>query len=171
MLLKLLYVSGIRVSELCGLKWCDAVPRTDGGQITVFGKGGKTRTILLKPKSWAQLLSIRGDAGPVDAMFRSRKAADISTRLKSGESFTLPRRKRVLSKRSRPTGCATLTPATRWTGALPFTWYRRLSATPQFRPQAVTCTRDRPIAPVFICPSSCFLAQVVMRKRAELQWT
>ena len=74
MLLKLLYVSGIRVSELCGLKWCDAVPRTDGGQITVFGKGGKTRTILLKPKSWAQLLSIRGDAGPVDAMFRSRKS-------------------------------------------------------------------------------------------------
>jgi integrase/recombinase XerD len=72
-LLKLLYVSGVRVSELCGLKWCDAVLRTEGGQITVFGKRGKTRTILLKPKSWAQLLAIRGDAGPVDAIFRSRK--------------------------------------------------------------------------------------------------
>lgn len=34
-LLKLLYVSGIRVSELCGLKWCAAVPRAEGGQITV----------------------------------------------------------------------------------------------------------------------------------------
>jgi len=72
-LLKLLYVSGIRVSELCGLKWCDALPRTESGQITVFGKHGKTRTILLKPKSWAQLMSIRGDAGPVDPIFRSRK--------------------------------------------------------------------------------------------------
>jgi integrase/recombinase XerD len=45
-LLKLLYVSGVRVSEVCGLKWCDVVPRTEGGQITVFGKRGKTRTIL-----------------------------------------------------------------------------------------------------------------------------
>jgi len=72
-LLKLLYVSGARVSELCGLKWCDAVPRAEGGQITVFGKRGKTRTILLKPKSWTQLLSIRGDASAVDPIFPSRK--------------------------------------------------------------------------------------------------
>lgn len=72
-LLKLLYVSGIRVSELCGLKWCDAMPRQDGGQITVFGKGGKTRTVLLKPKVWKQLLSIKGEAKAVDAVFRSRK--------------------------------------------------------------------------------------------------
>lgn len=47
--------------------------RTEGGQITVFGKRGKTRTVLLKPKSWAQLLAIRGAAGAVDAIFRSRK--------------------------------------------------------------------------------------------------
>ena len=72
-LLKLLYVSGVRVSEVCGLKWCDAVPRAEGGQITVFGKGGKTRAILLKPKSWQQLLAIRGNAGVVDPMFPSRK--------------------------------------------------------------------------------------------------
>lgn len=72
-LLKLLYVSGVRVSELCGLKWCDAMPRQEGGQITVFGKGGKTRTVLLKSKSWQQLLSLRGDAGAVDPIFRSRK--------------------------------------------------------------------------------------------------
>ncbi|MCC6589296.1 MAG: tyrosine-type recombinase/integrase [Bryobacterales bacterium] len=73
-LLKLLYVSGVRVSELCGLKWCDAVPRAEGGQITVFGKRGKTRTVLLKPKFWAQLLAIRTDAGPVDPIFPSRKS-------------------------------------------------------------------------------------------------
>jgi len=72
-LLKLLYVSGVRVSEVCGLKWCDALARKEGGQITVFGKGGKTRTVLLKPKVWQQLLSIKGEAKAVDPIFRSRK--------------------------------------------------------------------------------------------------
>ena len=72
-LLKLLYVSGVRVGELCGLKWCDALPRQSGGQITVFGKGGKTRTILLKPNVWQQLLSLQGPARAVDSIFRSRK--------------------------------------------------------------------------------------------------
>ena len=72
-LLKLLYVSGVRVGELCGVRWCDALPRQEGGQITVFGKGGKTRTILLKPSVWQQLLSIRGAACTTDPVFRSRK--------------------------------------------------------------------------------------------------
>jgi len=72
-LLKLLYVSGVRVGELCGLKWCDALPRQAGGQITVFGKGGKTRTILLKPNVWQQLLSLQGAARAVNPLFRSRK--------------------------------------------------------------------------------------------------
>jgi len=74
-LLKLLYVSGVRVSEVCGLKWCDALARQEGGQITVFGKGGKTRTILLKPNVWQQLLSIQGEAQAVDPIFSSRKGA------------------------------------------------------------------------------------------------
>jgi integrase/recombinase XerD len=72
-LLKLLYVSGVRVSEVCGLKWCDAMARQEGGQVTVFGKGGKTRTVLLKPKVWQQLLSIKGEAKAIDPVFRSRK--------------------------------------------------------------------------------------------------
>jgi len=81
-LLKLLYVSGVRVSEVCGLKWCDAFVRPQGGQITVFGKGGKTRTILLKPKVWEQLLSIKKEAAKAaDPIFPSRKggeALDVS---------------------------------------------------------------------------------------------
>jgi integrase/recombinase XerD len=80
-LLKLLYVSGVRVSEVCGLKWCDALARQEGGQITVFGKGGKTRTVLLKSKVWQQLLSIKGEAKAVDPIFPSRKgggALDVS---------------------------------------------------------------------------------------------
>jgi len=76
-LLKLLYVSGLRVSELCGLKWCDTQPRgpegAPSGQITVFGKGGKTRTVLLKPKVWQRLQSLKADARAVDPIFPSRQ--------------------------------------------------------------------------------------------------
>jgi site-specific recombinase XerD len=80
-LLKLLYVSGVRVGEVCGLKWADAVPRQEGGQITVFGKGGKTRAIRVQAKVWQQLLSIRGDAQENDPIFSSRRgsgALDVS---------------------------------------------------------------------------------------------
>src|SRR6266849_2642909 len=45
--LRLLYIAGLRVSEIAKLKWRDLQPRTDGGQVTVFGKGSKTRTVLL----------------------------------------------------------------------------------------------------------------------------
>lgn len=76
-LLSLLYMSGVRVSELAQLMWCDATPRAESGQITVFGKGGKTRAILLKQKTWRALLSLRGDNGPVDPVFRSRKGGHL----------------------------------------------------------------------------------------------
>lgn len=72
-IVKLIYVSGIRVSELCDLTWGDAIRRGDGGQITVFGKGGKTRAVLLKPRTWQMLEALRGTAGLLDPIFRSRK--------------------------------------------------------------------------------------------------
>jgi integrase/recombinase XerD len=55
LILRLLYVAGVRVSELCQLCWKDTVPRGETGQITVFGKGGKIRTILLPATLWKQL--------------------------------------------------------------------------------------------------------------------
>ena len=66
-LLRLLYGGGLRVSEAVGLHWRDVVPR-DGGrvQVTVFGKGDKTRAVLL-PACFAQEFArLRGDA-PDDA--------------------------------------------------------------------------------------------------------
>jgi integrase/recombinase XerD len=41
-LLNLLYAAGLRISEVCELAWRDVQPREQGGQITVFGKGGKS---------------------------------------------------------------------------------------------------------------------------------
>jgi integrase/recombinase XerD len=77
LILKLLYVSGVRVSELCRLTWSDAQPRQESGQITVYGKGGKTRAILLKPKVWQDLVALRGAAEPVSPIFPSRKGGAL----------------------------------------------------------------------------------------------
>jgi site-specific recombinase XerD len=71
-LLKVLYYSGSRVSEVCGLRWGDLQARGDKGQMTVFGKGGKTRAILLPPTLWAELMGLRGEAAPQDPVFVSR---------------------------------------------------------------------------------------------------
>jgi len=72
-LLRLLYAGGLRVSEICGLKWRDAQEREGAGQITVYGKGGKTRVVLLSLATWAELIALKGDGGADDAVFASRK--------------------------------------------------------------------------------------------------
>jgi site-specific recombinase XerD len=76
-ILSLLYASGVRVSELCGLAWRDLQPNGDAGQITVFGKGGVTRSIQIPGSVWRQLLALRrADMLPDDPVFRSRKKKD-----------------------------------------------------------------------------------------------
>jgi len=53
-LLRLGYIAGLRISELCRLRWRDAKRRAvGGGQVTVFGKGGKTRVVMLPASSGA----------------------------------------------------------------------------------------------------------------------
>jgi len=74
-LLRLLYASGIRVSEVCDLCWEDVQPHGDSGQITVFGKGEKTRIILLTPDTYRELLTLHNDAAPGAPIFRSRGGA------------------------------------------------------------------------------------------------
>ena len=72
-LLTLLYASAIRVSELCGLCWKDLQANGEGGQVTVFGKGGKTRAVQLPVSVWKLLQKLRGDHRTDDPVFLSRK--------------------------------------------------------------------------------------------------
>ena len=72
-LLRLLYCSGIRVSECCGLTWADVRPNTDSGQISVWGKGGKGRAIKLTPACYAALVALRDGAADDAPVFLSRK--------------------------------------------------------------------------------------------------
>ena len=72
-LLRLMYAAGLRVSEACGLKWRDVQERECAGQITVYGKGGKTGVVLLSPETWAELIGLKDESGADDPVFASRK--------------------------------------------------------------------------------------------------
>lgn len=75
-ILRLLYAGGLRVSELCQMKWKDIKERRETAQITVFGKGGKTRSVLLPTAVWVELEQLRGDADFSDPVFSSRKSSN-----------------------------------------------------------------------------------------------
>jgi integrase/recombinase XerD len=76
-LLTVLYGGGLRISEVYGLRWRDLAIRDEAGQATVFGKGGKTRVVLLSAATWKVLAALRGEA-PSDApVFLSRKGGAL----------------------------------------------------------------------------------------------
>ena len=76
-LLRLLYAAGLRVSEACGLLWRNVRPRGDSGQITVFGKNGRTRSIALTAPLWEELIALRGNAGAEEPVFPSRSGKSL----------------------------------------------------------------------------------------------
>jgi integrase/recombinase XerD len=80
-LLRLLYSTGIRVSEACDLKWRDVVARDNGkAQITVFGKGGRERAVLVSADTYRELLALRTDDDQVFPNLYARKAERIIER-------------------------------------------------------------------------------------------
>lgn len=72
LILRVLYATGIRVSELCQLTWRDVQANQDGGQITVFGKGSKTRTVLVPKATYEKLLEYRRGVNQDTPIFPSR---------------------------------------------------------------------------------------------------
>ena len=77
-LLLLLYGAGLRVSELCSLKCPDLQERGDAGQVTVLGKGSKTRTVLLSKSVWKELSALTALRGMDAAVFVSQKGGALS---------------------------------------------------------------------------------------------
>ena len=74
LLLEFLYYTGARVSEVARLTWRDIKANRNGlGQVTLFGKGGKTRTVLLSKSLYRDLLATRTSKEPEAAVFASRK--------------------------------------------------------------------------------------------------
>lgn len=77
-LLRFLYETGCRVSELCGLTWRDVQPR-DGGmaQVTIFGKGDKTRHVLVSKRLYKELGRSRAGASDDAPVFPSRSGKPL----------------------------------------------------------------------------------------------
>jgi integrase/recombinase XerD len=71
-LLNLIYIAGLRVSEATQLRWRNLRARGDAGLVTVFGKGGRTRSIPLPPAMWSELTDLRQDATGDEPLFPSR---------------------------------------------------------------------------------------------------
>ena len=79
-MLELLYSSGLRVSELCGLHW--NMLDLANGLVTVTGKGNKQRTVPVGSHACRALEAWRGESHPrADApVFPGRGGAPITTR-------------------------------------------------------------------------------------------
>jgi integrase/recombinase XerD len=79
-LLATLYAGGLRISELVGLSWADVIVRDDKVQLSVTGKGGRVRQVLLPEAVSKSLLSLRGDAGANDPVFPTRTGTRLKQR-------------------------------------------------------------------------------------------
>ena len=70
LLFSLIYACGLRVSEICALTWNDLTPRGEGGQALIYGKGQKSRIVLIPMGLWQRLRELpRSDK--TDAVFYS----------------------------------------------------------------------------------------------------
>ncbi len=96
-ILHTLYAAGLRVSELCNLRWRHIIRRDEGVQLDIMsGKGDKQRHVLLGESSWNVLSAIREDASADDFVFQSRQEVSRSgyykgTRLDATTIFRIVR--------------------------------------------------------------------------------
>lgn len=79
LILKTLYLTGVRVSELCEMRLKHFVARADGEiQVTVLGKGNKVRSLIVPMDLWQEIAEYGskeylGPKEPDDFIFRSQK--------------------------------------------------------------------------------------------------
>jgi integrase/recombinase XerD len=71
LILILLYILGLRISELVGLNWSDFQPTEEAIAVTIFGKGHKTRTLLITHQLYSELKQLPRSE-KTEAVFLSR---------------------------------------------------------------------------------------------------
>lgn len=100
-LLRSLYIGGLRVEEAVSLTTEDLVPREEagGGQLTLFGKGRKTRRVLLPAGLFSELSGLALPE-PEAPLFRSRKRATDG----SPRPITARQAERIVKQAAREAG-------------------------------------------------------------------
>lgn len=78
MMLRLLYMGGLRREELCTLRIRDMRKHGKGGKLTVFGKGGKTRIVPPSTSIWTDFVELAGDTRDAP-IFRSAGGRALSS--------------------------------------------------------------------------------------------
>lgn len=91
-MLELFYSSGLRLSELTGLRWLDL--DLDAGEVRVLGKGRKTRIVPVGRHAITALRALGETEGraPESPVFRGRGGAPISPRTVQARLKTLAMR-------------------------------------------------------------------------------
>lgn len=80
LIMTLLYSGGVRVSELCGLRWRDLSEKGAAVILTVYGKGSKTRHVRLSEATSREFMLER-EGLPDDApLFLSQKGGPLTSR-------------------------------------------------------------------------------------------
>lgn len=70
LLLRMLYVTGGRISEVLALTWASLrAAEEGGGYAQILGKGRKTREVYLGPELWADLHRCRGELEDCEVLF------------------------------------------------------------------------------------------------------
>lgn len=80
-LLRFMYATGLRNSEVAGLRWRNMQPIDGGcGVVNVHGKGNKTRTVRVEAGPWQEVWALRGaEVGiPDQPVFLSRRGGPLN---------------------------------------------------------------------------------------------
>jgi site-specific recombinase XerD len=73
-ILVLLYRAGLRAQEVCSLQWRHVQARDSSGQLAIYGKGEKTRFVMLDQGTWDEIQALRPPtATPAAYVFQSRQ--------------------------------------------------------------------------------------------------
>ncbi len=79
-LLRFMYATGVRNSEVAGLRWRNLQPTDhECGVANIHGKGNKTRTIRVEAGPWQEVWALRGEGSTADSpVFLSRRGGALN---------------------------------------------------------------------------------------------
>jgi site-specific recombinase XerD len=96
-----MYASGARISELCKLRWIDM---GQPGRLSLFGKGSKTRTLVIPQRILDEVLALRPLGVPLTApVFTSKRRPGVQLNVRDAREIVYrARHKASLDRKASP---------------------------------------------------------------------